>query len=489
MGGLADLVIGVSGNIGSGKTTLIQQARTPEFRHILLGLLDENPSATREITALKEEVTKGVVEAFYRDPKASAFLAQINFFNARLRREHLVSKTPGIVLVDRPIQEDYHVFGKAQRILDHMSPLEFTVYEENFREMTKIIPSPDVYVYLKTPVPVLQQRIKLRGLPEEQERLVEDSTYLETLHNLYEDFFRSHVTCPVIEIDATKMESHPEQVDKRYTREVLVQIADEIRRRKSVPKLTPRLGKWLSYNPTEAVIESISLEDQLRDYLQQSSMVITIAGNIGLGKTAWARILSRGLQIQGNFELDAHSDEIDDRLLHDFLLDKPRYCYDLQKHLLSKRLGQRKKSVAAGKSCIEDRTPEEDPAAFHALFRQQGLLTESQYDYLQIESRRAYRDSPSSRLMIVLQGSPELSWLRIQQRSRPEELQGGWQLERDLRPLAKLYEAFPQVVTGYGLHQGPLLVFDVDRVDITSRAHQGFVYEQMLKALKEMSTP
>lgn len=483
MAGLADLVIGVSGNIGSGKTTLIQQAKNQEFRHILLSLLDDNPSATREITALKEEVTKKVIEAFYHDPKTSAFLAQINFFNARLRREYIVNRTPGIVLVDRPIQEDYHVFGKAQCVLGNMSELEFTVYEENFREMTRIIPPPDLYVYLKAPVPVLQQRIKIRNLPEEQ-GITGDPTYLQTLHNLYDEFFRSHANCPVIEIDATKMASNPDQVDKRYIRDVLVQIADEIRRRKSVPKLTPRLGKWLSYNPTEAVIESISLEDQLRDYLQQNQTLTTLAGNIGLGKTAWARILSRGLQIQGNFELDAHNDDIDDKLLHDFLLDKPRYCYDLQQHLLKKRLSQRKKSLAAGQSCIEDRTPEEDPIVFHNLFRQQGLLTESQYDHLQIESRRAYQDSPPSQLLIVLLGSPELSWLRIQQRSRPEELSGGWQLEKDLQPLAKLYEEFPGVVKGYGLHRGPTLVFDVERVDITNRAHQGFVYEQMLQALK-----
>jgi hypothetical protein len=85
---------------------------------------------------------------------------------------------------------------------------------------------------------------------------------------------------------------------------------------------------------------------------------------------------------------------------------------------------------------------------------------------------------------MVLLGGPELSCLRIQQRSRPEELQGGWQLERDLRPLANLYEEFPRVVSGYGLHQGPILVFDVERVDITNRAHQGFVYEQLLQAVK-----
>ncbi len=488
MGGLADLVIGVSGNIGSGKTTLIEYAQKPGFCEPLINLLSQNPSATKSITPLREEVTQEIIDAFYQDPKASAFLAQINFFNARLRREHIVDLTPGIVLVDRPIQEDYHVFGKAQRILGNMSHLEFRIYEENFREMTKRIPPPDVYLYLKAPLEVLQRNIVRRGRPEEQ-GMVADSTYLETLQNLYDDFFRNHAECPVVEIDTSQMDiSSGERstggIDEAYLEKVLAYAAGEIRKLRTITKLTPRLGTWLSYNPTEAVVNSIRYESELRTYLHENQVLITLAGNIGLGKTAWGRILANGLQIDGIYELDAETDEINDELLRKFLGNKPKYCYDLQMHLLSKRLGLRRESAARRASSIEDRTPEEDPGVFHRLFRQQGYLTESQYDSLQIESRRAYRDSPPSDLMIMLQGSPELSWSRIVQRSRPEELIGGWELDKDLRPLARLYDEFPKIVSGYGLHRGPVLVFDVDRVDITSRAHQGFVYEQVLDALK-----
>ncbi|MBT5739950.1 deoxynucleoside kinase [Candidatus Woesearchaeota archaeon] len=485
MAGLADLVIGVSGNIGVGKTTFTHALEREPFKSRLLEVLNNNPLAKREITVLEEDFDLKILDAFYSDAQRFALAAQIYFFNARLTRESIVSMTPGIVIVDRPIEEDYHVFGKAQRILNNMSEAEFSVYARNFELMTNGIAPPDVFVYLKADVPELQNRIKKRGRKEEQ-GLVKDPSYLETLETLYAHFFREQNSSPVIEIDANNVKLGKNgEIDEIFISQALEQIIYEVQKQKVGIKLTPHLGPWLSYNPTEAVIKSINTENELQGYLQENNKLLTVAGNIGLGKTAFARILANGLRIKGCYELDSESDEIGDQLLSNFLRDKPKHCYELQKHLLKKRLTQRKSNLSNVISMIEDRTPEEDPAVFHSLFVQQGLLTKREYDELQVEARRVYRDAPKSDLMIVLQGKPELSWQRILQRQRPEELEGGWSLNKDLRPLAKLYQEFPEVVKEYSLHQGPVLIIDVDRVDITQRAHQGFVYEQILQSLKQ----
>ena len=94
MGGLADLVIGISGNIGAGKTTLIEAAQSDKFKHILLDTLSINPAATKKITSLREDVDFTLLPSFYQNPKRYAFTAQINFFNARLKRERLGAKKP-----------------------------------------------------------------------------------------------------------------------------------------------------------------------------------------------------------------------------------------------------------------------------------------------------------------------------------------------------------------------------------------------------------
>jgi len=481
MGGLADLVIGISGNIGAGKTTLIEAAQSDKFKHILLDTLSINPAATKKITSLREDVDFTLLPSFYQNPKRYAFTAQINFFNARLKRERLVQNTPGIVLVDRPIEEDYHIFGKAQRILGHMDEQEFQIYAQTYQEMANHIYPPDVYIYLKSDLATLQRNITHRGRNEEQ-LLTTTTHYLETLNGLYDHFFQKHVSVPIIEIDTSKM--HPsDTLDETYLKDTLTHIATQLTKHLNIPKLTPHLGKWLSYNPTQAVLEQIQVEEELKTYLANHTILISVAGNIGLGKTATTRILSHELNIPGIYELDAQKDTITDDLLAQFLGNKPKYCFELQRHLLQKRLSLRAQSAAKNISCVEDRTPEEDPAIFHRFFHQLGYLTNIQLDQLETESMHAYQTARPSQLLIVLQGKPELARERIIQRGRPEEVDA-WKLESELKPLAKLYSQFPSLVKNYGLHQGPILIFDVDRIDITNRAHQGFMYEQILQALK-----
>ncbi len=264
----------------------------------------------------------------------------------------------------------------------------------------------------------------------------------------------------------------------RLTLDQRIKIQEEIN------SLTqPVTGKWLLLNPTEAVIEAIKAEKELKRYLAEHKTFITLAGNIGLGKTTFARIMSYGLDIEGCYELDAEKDHINDELLAKFLGDKPTYCFQLQQHLLAKRLSFRQRNAAKSGSCVEDRTPEEDPIIFHQFFYQLGYLAAGQVEQLKGEALAAYRSAPHSDLMIVLHGSPGLSRLRILQRGRPEELTA-WRLEEELRPLSKLYDGFSGLVKEYGLHSGPILAVDLDRIDITNRVHEGYIYERILNCVK-----
>lgn len=249
--------------------------------------------------------------------------------------------------------------------------------------------------------------------------------------------------------------------------------------------LSPLGENWAHLVPTKGVIQAIHYTNTLKEFLAKNKVLISVAANIGLGKTTYTRIFSLDLGIIGSYELDAEKDHISDLLLGRFLLDKQKYCFDLQQHLLGKRLKFRKQNFQLAGSCVEDRTPEEDPIAFYRLFFQQGYLTKSQFDQLNEEAIEAYKKSSPSDLIIVLQGSPELSRLRILERSvsRPEEL-NAWQLETDLRPLAEFYRTFPQEVQKYGLHKGPVLEIDVNQIDIANRIHLGYIYEQILEKLK-----
>ncbi|MBW2972616.1 deoxynucleoside kinase, partial [Candidatus Woesearchaeota archaeon] len=189
--------IGIIGNIGVGKSTLVDIAAKGPHSSTLLSAL----GAGSGVIHFTEVINQSVLEEFYKDPVANAFLAQIEFLNARVERQKKVDSYDGIVLEDRTLKEDYYIFGRAQKLLGNMSVAEFETYEKTFNLMAGDASEPDLLVYLKADVPVLLERIAERS--RGGEKLIEES-YLSKLGELYEDFVTSHCSCPVLVVDANE---------------------------------------------------------------------------------------------------------------------------------------------------------------------------------------------------------------------------------------------------------------------------------------------
>lgn len=111
---MENLRIGVVGNIGVGKSTLISKLKQSPLCDILLSCLPSR-EGDEKVYTFAEEFDPEVLDAFYKDPVAMAFTAQIEFLNGRLVRQAHIEQSRGIVLEDRTIFEDYHIFGKAQK--------------------------------------------------------------------------------------------------------------------------------------------------------------------------------------------------------------------------------------------------------------------------------------------------------------------------------------------------------------------------------------
>ena len=109
---MENLRIGIIGNIGVGKSTLISSLKKAPLSDILLEIW---PDKTDEenLHTFAEEFNPEVLDAFYKDPVQHAFTAQLEFFNGRLARQAHIDRARGIILEDRTIFEDYHIFGKA----------------------------------------------------------------------------------------------------------------------------------------------------------------------------------------------------------------------------------------------------------------------------------------------------------------------------------------------------------------------------------------
>lgn len=465
---MENIRIGIAGNIGVGKSTFIEAASSAPLNKVLTSVYPK-PNGTEGVYAFPEKFNPIVLDSFYRNPVANAFMAQIEFFNGRLDRQKQIQTCRGIVLEDRTLAEDYHIFGKAQRILQNMSEPEFIAYQRTFRLMTQQIKEPDLLVYFKADVPILQERIRDRGRESE---LTISADYLELLNNLYEDFIAHHVQCPVLVIDADKAVEKTE-----WLRRTVCLIAEQVKALE-LRVSSPGISEWVTLPQTEATLMAIDVERNLEEYLAKHPKLITIAGNVGLGKSTLAAIMGRSLRINTLYEKPEENP-----LLEKFLADKKTYCYELQLHFLQMRAQQHKLGKSGTGSFVKDRSLPEDLLVFCNQFHADGLLTDDELDNLVTQFQTVNRQLPSADLIILLQGSPSLAWERIQQRGREMEIEGGWRFS-EINNLNHWYKAYGSNVVKLGFHDGAVLEVDVEKLDLTNRIHVGYIFERILEILK-----
>ncbi len=191
----------MAGNIGSGKTSLTR----------LLG------DKLGWQTAYESVIDNPYLADFYADMRQWAFHLQIYFLGKRSLQHRELAEAPNSAISDRGIYEDAHIFARALNQMGNMTDREFDAYLRLYEVVVSSLPKPDLLIYLKAPVPVLLQRIRIRG------RAIEagiDEAYLTLLDNLYEEWINSFDLCPVLTIqsDAVDFVNRKEQLDLVATR-------------------------------------------------------------------------------------------------------------------------------------------------------------------------------------------------------------------------------------------------------------------------------
>ena len=107
---------------------------------------------------------------------------------------------------------------------------------------------------------------------------------------------------------------------------------------------------------------------------------IAIAGNIGVGKTTLAKILSKNY----NWKLELESVK-NNPYLSDFYKDMDKWSFHLQIYFLNNRFEQNQKILNSKKPVIQDRTIYEDEVIFTKNLYESGYLKKREYDnYLKL---------------------------------------------------------------------------------------------------------
>lgn len=190
------MYVAVSGNIGSGKSTLT-------------GILAERFTLQPVYEAAEENP---YLEDFYRDMQLYAFHSQM-FFLARRIRQHVTHiNGPTRVIQDRTIHEDVNIFAANLRRAGLFAERDHATYLEVYEAVRLTLRPPDLLLYIRCSLPTLRERIASRG--RDFEREISDE-YLLALNELYEDWIEGYDTSPCLVLDGDQLDfvNRPEALE------------------------------------------------------------------------------------------------------------------------------------------------------------------------------------------------------------------------------------------------------------------------------------
>ncbi len=174
------MYIAISGNIGSGKTSLTEVL-----------------SQRLGFTPCFEDTGNPYIGDFYEDMERWAFNLQVYFLNKRLRQLAEVVGSGRDVILDRTIYEDAHIFAANLHDMGLMSSRDYETYRELFSYAESSIRQPDLLIYLKAGETTLVSQIHKRGRAYEMSISEE---YLSRLNARYRDWIGGY-TGRVLTVD------------------------------------------------------------------------------------------------------------------------------------------------------------------------------------------------------------------------------------------------------------------------------------------------
>lgn len=167
-------LISIEGNIGSGKSTLVNHIRK-EYPHVVI--VDEPVEEWSSITDLDGTT---ILEKYYGDQERWAFAFQMMAFITRVKRLSCIPKDK-IVITERSVFTDKAIFAKMLYDSKKISEIEYKIYRKWFDEFASTI-KVDHIIYMKTPPTVCFDRVISRGRQGETIPL----EYLEECHVYHE---------------------------------------------------------------------------------------------------------------------------------------------------------------------------------------------------------------------------------------------------------------------------------------------------------------
>jgi deoxyadenosine/deoxycytidine kinase len=177
----------VAGNIGSGKTSITERIGARLGWRTAFESVADNP----------------YLPEFYADMHQWSFHLQVFFLGHRAQQHLALASAPESAISDRSIYEDAHIFARALYHMGNLTERDYRSYRAVFDLVVDGLPQPDLLLYLRTPVPVLMERIHGRGRSMESGITAD---YLNLLESFYDEWLQTFDLCPVLTIQTDDLD-------------------------------------------------------------------------------------------------------------------------------------------------------------------------------------------------------------------------------------------------------------------------------------------
>ena len=191
------LIISIEGNIGTGKSTLIEKVQTyftEKNPDVKIGYIPEPVDVWSSVT---DRNGMTILEKYYGDQHKYAFTFQMMAYISRLSiiRKALKEDTD-IIIMERSIFTDCEVFAKMLYDDGKIEEIEYNIYMKWFNEFIGDLPNIS-HIYIQADPSVSAGRVVKRGRQGE----IIPLSYLEKCHEYHDNWLLKQPVSPTLLLD------------------------------------------------------------------------------------------------------------------------------------------------------------------------------------------------------------------------------------------------------------------------------------------------
>ncbi|MBZ9750449.1 deoxynucleoside kinase [Deinococcus sp. HMF7620] len=181
------MYLAVSGNIGSGKSTLTRMLAARYGLRPVYEPYADNP----------------YLEDFYQDMRRYSFHSQVYFLSRRLEQHLNLVTGARYVIQDRTVFEDANIFARNLFESGQMEARDWATYCGLYEGVRPALRVPDLLIHIDAALPTLKRRIAQRGRTYEQDI---PEAYLGGLNRLYDSWIAGFDACPVVRVPGDELD-------------------------------------------------------------------------------------------------------------------------------------------------------------------------------------------------------------------------------------------------------------------------------------------